>query len=378
LYLKPYLEQAFEKRVLSVFGNLSAGTLKAIYENFDASYKDQKNDYDILLTTDKISEGFNLNRAGMVINYDIPWNPVRVIQRVGRINRINKKVFDRLYIVNFFPTEKGADIVKSRQIATNKMFMIHNTLGEDAKIFDIDEEPTPSGLYNKIQQNPEELEGESFLTKIIKEYEMIKSKYPQLVDKIKDYPIRIKVAKKGEENELIVVIKKGRVYIHHKRYDQKENNHNIVSLEEVIDKIRAKPEEKALTLSDNFWQAYDEIKNYKERIFSKTSEISLEQRAKNVLNSLLRINNNEKLTNLKPFIRTLLEDIIDFGTLSDFTLRRIANIDIGKKPEKEIEEIKKELGQDYLQKEKQRLKDLKKEIIVAIENIRFGRGDITR
>jgi superfamily II DNA/RNA helicase len=62
-----------------------------------------------LLTTDKISEGFNLNRAGMVINYDIPWNPVRVIQRVGRIKRISKKVFDKLYIVNFFPTEKGSD-----------------------------------------------------------------------------------------------------------------------------------------------------------------------------------------------------------------------------------------------------------------------------
>jgi len=58
----------------------------------------------------------------MVINYDIPWNPVRVIQRVGRINRISKKVFDELYIVNFFPTEKGAELVKSREIASNKMF----------------------------------------------------------------------------------------------------------------------------------------------------------------------------------------------------------------------------------------------------------------
>ena len=35
----------------------------------------QRNDYDILVTTDKLSEGVNLNRAGVVINYDIPWNP---------------------------------------------------------------------------------------------------------------------------------------------------------------------------------------------------------------------------------------------------------------------------------------------------------------
>ena len=42
--------------------------------------------------------------------------------------------------------------------------MIHSTLGEDAKIFDVDEEPTPAALYNKIQQNPEKTEefGESY------------------------------------------------------------------------------------------------------------------------------------------------------------------------------------------------------------------------
>jgi len=167
-YLEPILQNHFNNRVLVVAGDLSSGKIRKIYENFDASYHSQEEDYDILLTTDKISEGFNLNRAGMVINYDIPWNPVRVIQRVGRINRISKKVFDELYIVNFFPTEKGADLVKSRDIASNKMFLIHNALGEDAKIFDIDEEPLPSGLYKRIQQNPDSIESESFYTKILK------------------------------------------------------------------------------------------------------------------------------------------------------------------------------------------------------------------
>ncbi len=368
-YLKPHLEKAFNNRVLSIHGNINQSNLTALYDNFDASYEKQRNDFDVLLTTDRISEGFNLNRAGMVINYDIPWNPVRVIQRVGRINRINKKVFDKLYIVNFFPTVQGADIIRSQEIASNKMFMIHNTLGEDAKIFSPDEEPSPSGLYKKIQQNPEELEGESFFTKIFREYEEIKSKHPEVVKGIKDFPKRIKVAKKGVENELIVVIKKGRIYIHHKKYDEKNNNHNTVSLEEVINKIKAEPEEKALPLSHNFWQFYDEIKKIRENLNSRTSELSLEQRAKNVLYSLLRDNNNEKLTNLKPFIKTLLEDIIDYGTLSDFTLRRIAEIDVDKNPEIEIESLKEELGEDYLIKEKQRLKELKKEIIVAIENI---------
>lgn len=72
------------------------------------------------MTTDKLSEGVNLNRAGAVINYDIPWNPTRVIQRLGRINRIGRKVFQTLYIYNFFPTEQGAEVVKSREIAAQK------------------------------------------------------------------------------------------------------------------------------------------------------------------------------------------------------------------------------------------------------------------
>ncbi|RME68573.1 MAG: helicase, partial [Nitrospirae bacterium] len=107
-YLTPILEKEFNSRVLVVSGNLTKSRVTEIYRNFDASLPKEKQDdrYDILLTTDRISEGFNLNRAGMVVNYDIPWNPVRVIQRVGRINRISKKVFESLYIVNFFPTEK--------------------------------------------------------------------------------------------------------------------------------------------------------------------------------------------------------------------------------------------------------------------------------
>ena len=120
----------------------------------------------------------------MVINYDIPWNPVRVIQRVGRINRISKKVFENLFIVNFFPTEKGATIVKSREIAEQKMFLIHNTLGEDSKIFDVDEEPTASGLFDRIQENPDNIETESFYTKALRDYLKIKKQYPELIEEI--------------------------------------------------------------------------------------------------------------------------------------------------------------------------------------------------
>lgn len=375
-YLKDTMLREFNGRVLVVSGYLPESKVKEINKNFDASVNEQKDDYDILLSTDKISEGFNLNRAGMVVNYDIPWNPVRVIQRVGRINRISKKVFDKLYIVNFFPTEQGSDLVRSREIASQKMFLIHNTLGEDAKIFDIDEELSPSGLYSKVQQNPEFLEGESFYTKVLRDFEAIKEQHPELIKSLEKFPPCIKVAKNYSENELLVVIKKQRLFVHHRLYDTEEGteNHFIKSLEEIYEKVKADKDEPALELSNRFWDDYKIVKNYREKGKANIAENSLQQKAINNLNYLLNVktqNFASKLTELRSFIKMLLEDIFDYGTLSDYALRRISNLNFDKNPENTISELmalERELGSNYLNDEKDKLKDLSKEIIIAIEN----------
>ncbi|HON09016.1 MAG TPA: helicase C-terminal domain-containing protein, partial [Verrucomicrobiota bacterium] len=339
-----------------------------IYLNFDASYPKQKDDYDILLGTDRISEGFDLNRAGMVINYDIPWNPVRVIQRVGRINRISKKVFDKLFIVNFFPTEKGADIVRSREIASNKMFLIHNALGEDAKIFDVDEEPSPSGLYQRILQNPDAIETESFYTKILKAYEEIKQQHPSLINDLNQFPTRIKVAKKSDEEELLVFIKKGRLFVFHKNYSD-TSPPEVKTLEDVYDRIVVPYNEPAIELSNRFWDEYEKIKKLKDTEQPLPPKVNdLSERAYNVLKTLTSNFTKDELP--IQFINMLLEDISDYGTLSDYTLRKIANINTTNPDAalNDIESLKKELGENYLQKEKEKLKNFKKEIIIAIEN----------
>ncbi|MFQ5456436.1 MAG: helicase-related protein, partial [Nitrospirota bacterium] len=386
-YLAPILTKEFNERVLVIIGDLSKTKIESIYKDFDASYPDREDKYDILLSTDKISEGFNLNRAGMLINYDIPWNPVRVIQRVGRINRISKKVFEKLYIVNFFPTERGATLVHSREIAQNKMFLIHNTLGEDAKIFDTDEEPTPSGLYSRLQQNPDSLEGESFYTKVFKEFEKIKKENPNLIKSFDKFPPRIKIAKRGpvclgtgrKEDELFVIIKKGRLYVYHSKYSEDNNGFAVKALEDVIDKVKAEKDEQGLELSLQFWDIYENVKDFKETAKTRPiPEKSIQQRAINNLKSLLALEGIEELLFHKDFIRMLLEDILDYGTLADYTLRRLANLDFSKASDsirrniaqtlQEISKLKKELGEDYLYQEKKRQKNLTKEIIIAVEN----------
>ena len=59
--------------------------------------------YDLLFTTDILSEGVNLQQAGRIINYDLPWNPMRVAQRHGRIDRIGS-LHSRVFIDCFFPS----------------------------------------------------------------------------------------------------------------------------------------------------------------------------------------------------------------------------------------------------------------------------------
>jgi len=321
-YVEDYLEKYFPGQLISVKGDFGKSKVMEILSNFDTTYPNKSDKYKILIATDKMSEGFNLNRAGAVINLDIPWNPTRVVQRVGRINRISKKVFDNLYIYNFFPTEKGAEYVKSRQIAREKMFLIHNTLGEDAKIFEPEEEPTAAKLFEKIQENPDNLEQESFQTGIRRMYADIDQTVKQ---KISTLPSRIKVAKKYDKYALAVFIKKG-LGLFIRNVSGADNEPVEMLFEETLPLIQCEKDEKPLPLSDKFWDNYSKVKELREKTSIPSSELSLEKKAHKNIKTLLA----DKSGNYVEFHRLLLnliEDIEDYKTLSDYTLRRITNLD---------------------------------------------------
>jgi len=372
-HLSKVLRVHYGNRVLVEDGGLSAQKIREINQNFDAMHPQPLDYFDILLSTDRISEGFNLNRAGTVINYDIPWNPVRVIQRVGRINRISKKVFEELFIVNFFPTEKGSDLVQTREIAQNKMFLIHEVLGEDSKIFDVDETPTAAGLYERINQNPDEIESESFYTSVLKKYLSIEKENPRLVQSLKDFPARVKVSKQGEQNELLVFFKKGRLYVQGMNYvDTADNTPFNASFESVYDRVKCTDLEPKISLSENFWGAYKDIKNFREEFAVYASVKSLEATATNNLKTIQK-HAWQEIRPLLPFIKGLLDDILNYGTLSDYTLRRISNLQPlieNKRKEvfEELSSLKQELGEGYMQSANQKKTQAKKEIIIAIEN----------
>ena len=380
-HIVPVLQIAFPDRVLVAEDSLGRRFFDDLLANFDASHpaKKQRNDFDILVTTDKLSEGVNLNRAGAVINYDIPWNPTRVIQRLGRINRIGRKVFQTLFIYNFFPTEQGAEVIKSREIAAQKMFLIHNTLGEDAKIFAPEEIPTPAELFKRVNRNPEEEEEESLLTTIRREFYAIKEQHPDLVSGLVDFPARVKTAKKAEQNELLTFRRKGLQLFIHTVPDIAGKKLEVypLILEEALPHIRCQPETSREPLSLRFWPAYEKIKSFREETHMPRSEQSLFVKAENNLRSVLG-NHAADLEEYLPFIQTLLRDLKEYQTLPKYTLRRLTIVEMNGKVSKnglarfrdELEALRRYLGDDYLDRIEQRVKKFRSEIIIAVENIK--------
>lgn len=371
-HLQKYFEKQLLGRALFCDGGITKKFAKELDANFNAKYKEQVDDFDVLITSDKLSEGFNLNRAGLIINYDIPWNPTRVIQRVGRINRMSAKVFDELFIYNFFPTDQGSDIVKSREIAQQKMFLIHSALGEDSKIFDADEEPTPSGLFSKISTNPEENDELSTSTIIRNDYNEIVESHPEVIKKISDLPNRVKTAKPFEENNVVVLRKKGMALfsiVHH--YDNEKPNDKPTekTFEELIEFVKCGPDEERLPLNSAFWNSYEEIKAFKPKYKSGKSELAHSNQAKIALKTLLKEKRDDLDQELVSFIDTLLKDINKYKTLPTNTLRSLSlkNKDFNKLIDN-ITDLRRRLGDDYLNVILKRIDDIENDVIIAVRN----------
>jgi superfamily II DNA or RNA helicase len=375
-----HLEIGFRKEfgnsVLVCDGKVTREMEKKLNGDFNAQYGGSHTDhFKILLTSDKLSEGYNLNRAGIIINYDIPWNPTRVIQRVGRINRIGVRVFDELYIYNFFPSLKGADIVRSREIAQQKMFLIHHALGEDARIFDADEQPTASSLRFRINQYPEE-DGElSAITRIRNLYAQIGRDYPEVIEKIETLPSRVKTAKSHSAYSLSVLRKKGLSLFAQVVDDGEPRTIREIDFEELLGLAACNFDEPVLKLSSVFWPLYEEVKQFQPRYNASRSEISLESKAIGNLKHALK----DKSGRIAPhfaFIRMLINDLNHYYTLPTASIRRIAGKELKKDDNdsvngflEEILWLKKRLGEDYLELLDGKLSTTSKEVIISIENI---------
>ena len=113
---KTGVDQQNRARVIAGFAPETAG----------GHYSD--NLYDLLFTTDVLSEGVNLQQAGRIVNYDLPWNPMRVVQRHGRIDRIGSP-HRRIVLDCFFPASRLEELLDLEQRLHRKLAMADAAVG---------------------------------------------------------------------------------------------------------------------------------------------------------------------------------------------------------------------------------------------------------
>jgi superfamily II DNA or RNA helicase/HKD family nuclease len=194
-YLAERLQSAGHEKILSIYAGNRKERLPLARASFDANFPltEQDNAYNILISTEVLAEGVNLHRANVIVNYDTPWNSTRLMQRIGRVNRIGSKA-PSIHIYNFYPTAKVNNDIELEKKAILKLQSFHSALGEDSQIYSDKEEIGTFGLFEKV---PEEAEKDERLAYLM-ELRDFKKDNPELFRKIKNYPLRCRVGRKDK------------------------------------------------------------------------------------------------------------------------------------------------------------------------------------
>ena len=244
-YLMTSLKERGYSRILMVTSDNRNDVMSVLKENFDAKYSGpRKNDYDIVISTEVLAEGVNLHRANVIVNYDTPWNSTRLMQRIGRVNRIGS-VAKEVHVFNFFPTSKVNDDIELEKKAKMKLFAFHAALGEDSQIYSTDENPETFGLFDKDidEDRDEKLRYLMWLRKL-------KQDNPELIKRISKLPMRARVGRKSK------LFKNGTItFIRNKRRDaftfvREDGSSEELTFIEAVKVFEARMEERSLPLHE--------------------------------------------------------------------------------------------------------------------------------
>lgn len=190
-YLQEKVEAHLDTKVLNISSENRSKLFEIIQENFDANYiGDKKSDFKILITTDVLAEGVNLHRCNVIVNYDTPWNATRLMQRIGRVNRIGS-VAGVIYNYNFYPSQQGDDEIKLYSNALVKLQGFHTAFGEDAQIYTHEEMLEQFELFKEGLKDDEDKRLQYL--RFIREF---KDNNPKEFKRIKQFPMKARTARK--------------------------------------------------------------------------------------------------------------------------------------------------------------------------------------
>ncbi|MHB8277989.1 MAG: helicase-related protein, partial [Candidatus Humimicrobiaceae bacterium] len=380
-YLADNIENQFPGRALCYSGSSDALIREKVISNFDANSNNPKNDYNILISTEVLSEGVNLHRSNTVINYDIPWNPTRMMQRVGRINRVDTK-FDTIYTFNFFPTKQSNDQIKLKEAAQAKIDAFLTLLGGDASLLTEGEPVTSHELFNRllskktITGEDETEESELKYLSVIKD---IRDKQPELFEKIKKLPKKAKTAKIFNENKdcLFSYFKKGQLDKFYMSSMKSETSElDFLSAAQIIESTS---DDKKQKVSTEYFYLLDKNKEAFE--FSTAEEIPevIIRRGKDSAGEIIKIiritlKNSKVLTDDQEVYLHKIKTKIEEGNLPKSTITKTlkALLDLKteiKNPLKVTAVIQKNISERLLQDHYSSYKNLasgKREVILSL------------
>lgn len=351
-------------------GDASTENKRRIKLNFDAGVADasQEDEYDILIATDAISEGYNLHRAGMIINYDIPYNPTRVIQRIGRINRINKKMFEELYICNFFPTPTGEGETRTKAISTLKMDIIHALMGEDTKVLTGDEELRN---YFAKQYRDEESLSET-LSWDVPHRNIWKSAQgnKKLMEAVRAIPLRTRIARKETllDEQIISFARLGSNHVFASSISGESPIK--ISPEEALKVFRAEPGEKSQDPTGVFDGVYQKVK---EHLFRNDTVPAVSSRSRRQESVRKLAFFRDVFSPAADYCSDIIKLIREYDALPEGTLKAIIDMPFDEKdPSTTYDKLREVVPPDYVmsldrmanrQKEDEELVLLSEEII---------------
>lgn len=257
-YITNCLKQQGRTDVLEVNASNRNALRETIKVNFDANIprEQYQSEYSIIVCTEVLAEGVNLHRSNVIVNYDTPWNSTRLMQRIGRVNRIGS-VAPNIHIFNFYPTAKVNSDIELEKKAIMKLQAFHSALGEDSEIFSPDEEIQSFGLFEK-DVDEEKDERLAYLMELRK----FKSENPQEFRRIRNLPLKARVGRKDRTKKGTTIC-----FIRNNKRDAfywvKENEElEEMGFVEVAKEFRADVPEQSISLHDNHHSQVEFASNY--------------------------------------------------------------------------------------------------------------------
>jgi len=352
-------------KVFLYTGSSSKSDRNIVRENFDATLSEnlQKNDFDILVATDALSEGINLHRAGVIFNYDIPYNPTRVVQRIGRINRINKKMYENIFIYNFFPTDIGEETTLIKGISTLKMLLINNIVGSDTKTLTPDE--TLQSYFKKQFDEADTNSNEKcWDNEYINQYYQIRHN-TALIDEVLKIPARSRIVRKNQQEKLAISFaKRGNSALFAIAHPL--DNHAVIKpAHDVLKYFKASIEEQSFEMDEEMDSKFTILRDEFSKPSPKQKIDPQKGRAIDKLESLIFTHPEEK-----NYLNDLLDIIKEYDDLCDGELKFIRSIQIDSV--NAVNDLKKEIPIHYIRQIKDKAEQIETqaELIMFTEDLR--------